>query len=75
MLSVWYSTPGLLGSSRFRIAAWAPYSAGLMSTVKVRGWFFGSEIVVGLIEKTSVSPTRDRLYVVEPPPPEVRTNV
>ncbi len=73
---VWYSMPGLVGSSRFRIAEWVPSAVGLIDTVNVRGWFFGRAMdVVPPSEKVPSLPTRDTLYVVVPPPPDVRVNV
>ena len=72
---VWYSMPGLLGSSRLRIAEWAPYSAGSMLTSSSRGEPFGSVIVDSSSENVPSLPTHERLYVVDPPPPEVRVKV
>jgi hypothetical protein len=45
---VWYSMPGLVGSSRRRIAEWAPYADGVTSTSKETSTFFGRAIEVAL---------------------------
>jgi hypothetical protein len=55
-----YSIPGLLGSSRRRIAEWIPAVAGETVTGRVAGAFLPSEIEPAVLNVPSF-PSHDRL--------------
>ena len=56
---VWYSTPGVVGSSRFRIAEWGPLVVGLTVTATAPT-LFGSAMMPAELNVPSL-PTQLRL--------------
>ncbi len=60
VFSVWYSIPGVFGSSRLRIAEWIPDVVGLTVTSSVAGAFLPSEIEPAELNVPSF-PTQFRL--------------
>ena len=74
---VWYSIPGVLGSSSRRIAEWIPDVVGLIVTSSVAGAFFAERDRRAAVLNVPSLPSqrqvvRDRR---RPPAPDVRVNV